>query len=372
MPQIKSDNYIFYGKFHWESPNGTYQAMKQLAIGLSKYKKGVYIVSPNNNFDESERELASEFGVTLISLKLKWYTPWRILKYIHLVKMIQPKVVHFQYVRYPSAVLVAWINRILRIKSIISLHDGYSDKFFEKGFLKKIVYYYILDSHIIRCVNAIHYVTSREKAQIERRFGISKRSFVIPNLYNWEYCQDRGARDITFGYIGRLDVRHKGLDYQIALIKKIIDEGYQVRFVLHGSANNFNRTEIIKLIGKHDANIMIGKPLYGENKKEFLGRVKVFMHASRWELFGYSIVEAINSGCRVVISDKCDLAGELRSMTGITVLQYNMDEDMKSLRELIPYLNESSMQETNAKAFIRDNYCATKLAPQYIKAYQEL
>lgn len=115
------------------------------------------------------------------------------------------------------------------------------------------------------------------------------------------------------GFLGRLDIKHKGLDILIGAVALAKDSCPNIRLELAGPDFQNNRA----LLEQQAASLGIKElveftgPVYGDAKQEFFNRTDLFVHLCRWEAFGIGIIEAMLSGTPVLLSNKANLAEEL-------------------------------------------------------------
>lgn len=368
---------IYYGKFHINSPNGTYTAIWHLARAMANKTK-VSIISPDNTYTQKEINEALDHGISLKSLKHnKISSYYTFFKELYTQRKIT--IVHFQYVRYPSQLLIAIWCRIIGIPCMISLHDGYSSSYFSTKVLKKTLYFILIDIWLIKLCQKIHFISEREKKDFRKIFPFTIESEIIKNCFIIEnlpsYVKDSKALPVEKSslkvcYIGRIDIKHKNLLYQIRLIKAILEVRDDIRFEIYGIGREVDTDKIKKEIQECSA-ISYNGAVYGDEKFAVLHDCDIFLHPSNWELFGYSILEAMQFGAHAVVKESADILTYDTARECISALTGDLFKDRKIMLGLCEKVKIENRQQRIAKncAFI-DRHCSIEvISTQMVKLY---
>lgn len=96
-------------------------------------------------------------------------------------------------------------------------------------------------------------------------------------------CLKGLENSFLYGYLGRLDPIHKGLDLALAAFDRLNDE--KAAFVLAGPTDGTSARKLVKLAGGLPSapRIRFVGGLYGPDRDDFLRAIDVFVHPSRWE-----------------------------------------------------------------------------------------
>lgn len=104
-------------------------------------------------------------------------------------------------------------------------------------------------------------------------------------------------------WMGRLDVRHKGLDLIMdALALMPAQDRPQVR--LYGVETRESKEEVSSLARKLGvgSSITLHDPVFGNEKWDVMAQARGFLYPSRWEGFGNSVAEAAAIGLPVLVT----------------------------------------------------------------------
>jgi len=113
-------------------------------------------------------------------------------------------------------------------------------------------------------------------------------------------------------FLGRLDVRVKGLDLLVQAFSRLPSD--RARLLLVGPDWNGGKAMLEQLaerLGCRDR-IRFTGPVYGDQKWSLLQMADLFVSPSRWDAFNIALVEAMAAGLPVVTSSKVNLAPDLR------------------------------------------------------------
>jgi poly(glycerol-phosphate) alpha-glucosyltransferase len=212
-------------------------------------------------------------------------------------------------------------------------------------FLKKFIVLNFLSS-FARRANGIHFLSHRER----RRFrwlvpGWSGNTVVIPTpAVVADPSQVMAAPrtdfaippdDFLFLYLGRIDVRTKGLDVLLhALSQTTPDTAARLAIVGPDWEGGRARLEVLaQTLGCADRVHFLG-PQYGAKKWAVLKMADAFVSPSRWEAFGIALVEAIGFGVPTITSTKVNLSEDLAQQGVALVSELSAPALASAMREM--------------------------------------
>jgi glycosyltransferase involved in cell wall biosynthesis len=220
----------------------------------------------------------------------------------------QNSCVHFHGGLIPIFYKMAVALHKRRIPWVLTPHGAYMSQSLTRNYWFKAAYLCLMESFILKNARAIHVYTEAEK-QAVIRWSNKVPVAVIQNghsgiiVYNNDGFRRlyHRARPV-FGFIGRLDQIHKGLDllleaFAIYVAQKGKGELWLVgdgphRRLLHKRVKKLNLGRRVRFWG----------PRFGEEKVNLLRNMDVFVHTSRWEGMPMSVLEAGSYGLPLLVS----------------------------------------------------------------------
>lgn len=247
-----------------------------------------------------------------------------------------------------------WLGRELNKRSkkyIISPRSSLMYNQFKKSTFKKILFLIFGGGRFLVNASEIHFLTTDEKAN-----SIDyKKSFIVGNSIKMDPCTTiKTNNNKVFGYLGRYDLYHKGLDVYIKAInsvKHIVRECGWV-FIMYGSDYKNNRLKIERYITENQISdiIKINGEIHGQEKEKFLNDVTVFVHTSRYEGQPQSVMEAMIYKCAILVTYGTNMSNVVsKSKSGI-VVNLNKREISEALCDfMLDDMNICKMQESSHK-----------------------
>lgn len=301
--------------------------MRTMARALSQAGMEVHVATTDDNGRDRLRVRHGvpqhEDGATF------WYFPRQTLFYtfswpltcwlsqhVHEFDLVHIHAL-FSYAALPAALLAhrAGVPYIVRPLGTLN-RWGIENR---RPWLKKLSFR-VLESRILKHAAGIHYTSEQELVEAGE-LGVTANPLIIPNAVELPareartQCHDR--RVILF--LSRFD-RKKGLDLLFEAFARVRNECSDVVLVLAGTGDPewvAGLKDTAERLGIASDVIWAGF-LTGEDKWAALSDADVFVLPSYSENFGISLVEALASGCPVVLSDQVGIHREIsRAKAGL-------------------------------------------------------
>ena len=178
---------------------------------------------------------------------------------------------------------------------------------------KKKIFAFLFERPYLERSAAVQALSEAESVAIN---AIAPRAAIIkapngafPISFKSSYNPGRGSpRWITF--VGRISVRHKGLDLLLPGLQMARNMGCDLKLNLVGPFERKQRRLLEGLIDKLGLvnHVRFHGTLYGEKKFQILKESHFFVHTSRWEGMPFAVIEAMQLGIPVVISKETNLS----------------------------------------------------------------
>lgn len=266
----------------------------------------------------------------------------------------------FFYVEYNSAVDEL---RKRNIKYYIEPHGSFGRKALKKSWLKKIV----ANNTIFRkqLSNVFGYVFLNDAEMKDSRYR-SENDLVIPNGIDYNMVKkERIKRETRLYYIGKYDIKTKGLDCLISALM-VLDSnkefGVSINLFGKGEKNEEKKLksaiEQIKTFKCEFCGQISGKDK--DNKLEQLGPMIL---TSRHEGMPMTILEAWMYGNPVIVTPGTNMAEEVELNHLGWVTDLNAESIASTIqRALADYQNNRETYIDRCKKYVAENYSWDKIA----------
>jgi len=217
------------------------------------------------------------------------------------------------------------------IPYVITPHGAYNAPAMRKNRLIKKIYMRLFEARILKRARYVQLLGENEaKDTLALVPGISSR--LIPNgefvnKQNLYVKRCEPVSPVVFGYMGRLNSFHKGLDLLLegfAIYKHkysgkgklyLIGDGADAK-ILQDTAVHYGINQSVVFWGKK----------YGEVKNALLDQLDVFYHTSRFEGIPTAVIETSNRGIPCVVSKGTNLLNYVKDFHAGESLDINSPE----------------------------------------------
>lgn len=323
--------HVCRGEFNPNSLNGVYKVIDSISKELAAHNHEVSVLSvsgsttslyvPSQERYEHLRVKESKFLFPL-SAEFKDFVE------------TQPKdaVWHFHSVFIPWFLpAMRYVRRHGCKKIVLTPHGQYTDVAMDSS-LKKRLYFRLIDSKVVRLADVIHVIGETENNKYIRHNNDNIR--LIPNGCDIKivHC-DRSREKLIFGYMGRLEIRQKGLDtllYGFSQYKRRGGQGI-LRLVGEGADKN----ELMVIIKKENISdsVFFDGVLFNDKKWNYLSSLAFFVHPSNWDVVPTSCMEAAACGVPLIISEETNLGRYVKGYGSGWLVQREPDDIAKIMLE---------------------------------------
>lgn len=204
-------------------------------------------------------------------------------------------------------------------KYIHTSHGCYNKEAMKKNFFKKYLFFKIFDKYILRKAWKVQFLGKSEFIHIDNLVkNINK--VIIPNGQDlneleFEY-KNLKEKDLIFGFVGRIDKFHKGLDLLIKAYKIYKDQNGKGKLWIIGEGKDLEYLKDYTKKNNLQNFVTFFGSKFGSEKLNLMKNMDVFIHTSRFEGFPMAILEAFGLNIPVLISDETNV--------GEYVIKYNV------------------------------------------------
>lgn len=274
------------------------------------------------------------------------------------------KVSNYKYIRK--------LNRH-RIPYVFTLHGSLMPNAVKKSYLKKKIVMVIALRRILRKASGIHLLSRAEGILLPK----AVRTYVIPNGLDVVPKNLVGLmQDFRILFLGRVDVRHKGLDLLCDMIYQYKDELEKRGIVFDIVGPYFSKNDEIYIknkISKYciDKLCISHGAKYGEEKERMFLSASAFIHPSRYEGMPVAVLEALSYNLPIIVTEDTNMGDIVRETESGVVVDFNV----KSIYEGIIRIYENRDMFSNyslRRKYIEDNLSWDAITRKYVKMYEKV
>jgi glycosyltransferase involved in cell wall biosynthesis len=329
--------------------------------------------------------------VLLSNPNLGHRNPWRITdKWINVVndKFGTPDIINFHDTYIPFHSAFGRICERADIPYVITPQGGLTHLAQNVKPIKKKIGNILFMDHFVKNAKAL-FATSQNEADDMMEYYPNSEIFILPNgideelLYLEpkmnkknlkEFCNED---DLIVGFIGRLDVYHKGIDLLLLTIKSLQEKGYgdNIKLVMVGPFyTEADKNEIESLVNslKYPDKVMIVGPAYGDDKWEWLKTFDVFIHTSRFEGLPVAVLEAMAFGKPCIVTPGSNIQDIITASNGGFLCDESINSIASAIYESKEKKDELPKLGDNAKTYATNNLTWQIIAQRSIKIMENI
>ncbi len=325
------------------------------SLGRALVRAGNDVVVCTTNLASREEDLETALdqpvevdGVTVYYEPTQWsrywgFSPalWRRIK-----KEMQRADVAFVHAHYQFANWAgARLARGAQVPYVVFAHGSLhqSGIAHQRSLLKKL-YLRILEERnfhnaLFLAFNATEEKTSSLYQNLGRVVpsGIDPLEFSpLPPVGAFRECYPKLKEKTLFLFLGRLDIRHKGLDLLLPAFAHLVKERPKAHLVLAGPEEDGSLSQLQQLLAQHQLHsaVTFTGLLAGAQKLAALQDADVFVLPSRFEGLSIALLEALYMGLPLLVTDQVGLCQEIQQIGAGVVVEPQLAGIARGLRTL--------------------------------------
>lgn len=317
--------HIIPGKANPNTLNGVNKVVHCLAEEQIKNNKEVIVCGIANNVIKRHE---SNYPLILFKKsRIKFLAPIKLLKFV--IKNGENSLFHLHSAYIIWHPLFVIFLKILGYKYVVTPHGGYNINKF-KASIWKVFYFYFIESIILILATKIQILGKSELNRITRLF-LKRKSILIPNgcYTKPQFKKDNNSLELTFGFMGRLQIDHKGLDLLLNGFAFYLREGGIGRLLLVGDGPDSEELRSLVKQLNIGAYVEFLGVKFKNDKDNFLKGISYFVHTSRWEGFPMSCIEAASYGTPLLISNETNMGEIVSQYNSGYVLESNTPKEIE-------------------------------------------
>ena len=212
---------------------------------------------------------------------------------------------------------IAKILKQHQVPFTYTAHGALGPNAMKRNALVKKIYFTFFEQYILKNAKVVHLLGKSEEDNVAQLLPKLTNVHTIPNGQNLEAIpkievDKTNRQQPIFGFLGRLDKNHKGLDLMLdgfALYMKNGGTG-TLELVGNGADMDFLQNKATELNIKDKVTFHGAK--YGDEKFDYVANFDVFLHTSRMEGFPTAVLEAAALGLPCITSEATNINDYIR------------------------------------------------------------
>ena len=288
--------HLVLGKANPQRMNGVNRVVHQLATTQKKMGMDVCVWGLAENLEENFPE--RPFTTYLFLQKEGKFKIPLSLKYA-IEQLDKNTVIQMHGAFIPEFYTISKLLKKANIEYLFTPHGSYSRAAMKKSKWMKKVYFNLYEKHLIQNAKNVQLLGINEFEDMDLLMK-SNNKVLIPNGLSLDDIPYFGTRprneQLIFGFCGRVDSYHKGLDLMIKGFAHFLERGNHATLEIIGDGKDRKDLEALaKELGIENHITFHGKQ-FGQEKFDIIRRFDLFLHTSRMEGFPMAILEAAAMG----------------------------------------------------------------------------
>ena len=286
----------------------------------------------------------------------------------------KPNLVVFHEVYYVEYLQIAKNLRKNHIPYVIIPHGSLTKQAQRKKWLKKKLANVLLFNKFIKGAKGIQCLSKGEMNDTSRRNikFIGTNGVSLPAERKKVIFRDT----VNFVYIGRLEMKVKGIDILLNAVKKgeTFFKENKCTFDIFGPDTKGRRKKIEKLIKKNGIENLVSmhEAISGKEKERVLLNSDIFIQTSRTEGMPLGILEAMGYGIPCVITEGTRLGALTKEDNAGWVAKTDVSSVCENLIKSVQEKKIWQIKSDNARHMVEQNFQWDVVAKQTILQYQGL
>lgn len=283
-----------------------------------------------------------------------------------------PGLVVFHELYRPPFLRISRQLRRLKIPYVIIPHGGLTAFAQRKKKLKKTVANLVLFDRFFDGAAAIQYLSQTECDAS----GRGRERIILPNGVTLTQVErpERAGDGVTFCFIGRLDIKIKGLDLlleAVGSIKDLLTERH-CTFEIYGCDVEGSSAALQEYVEKNGLSqlVRLHGPVLGDDKQAVLAGADCFVQPSRSEGMPMGVLEALGVGIPCLVSNASGLAAKVSACDAGWVCS----PDAASIADCLTHITEDPKRgEKSLRAMeLARSFSWKRVSQETVETYQKL
>jgi glycosyltransferase involved in cell wall biosynthesis len=290
-------------------------------------------------------------------------------------------VFHLNHIYNFNNYLLARLLFKARIPYLITPHDSYvyCNSFKEnKSLIKRVyrdIFVHFIDKYVLDHASLIHALTNQCESCL--RLLTNSPIMIVPNqVSDMNLSLDLSVIKAQVCFIGRSDIYQKGIDRALEGLRLFKKSGYDILglvFKIVGPADT--SSDILRHKLCEELALELGKDVIftgrvdEDERNRILKESRAYLHLSRFEGFGISVIQALSAFKPVIVSRQVPTSGIISAYKAGYVVD-TVEDIAKALTAVISLSeDEYLIMANNARRCYEENFSPGFVGPQLLKLY---
>lgn len=231
----------------------------------------------------------------------------------------------------------------------------------------------------------------KNEAEDIKRFYPKAKVFIVPNgvdinIYKpalTNYSNERmvgrelvGEKCVIFGFMGRIDVYHKGIDILLSALKIIQETTFiKIKLILIGpfyTKKDEEKTKTFIQQLKEPSDVILTGRKQGEEKLKILSFFDIFIHTSRFEGLPSAVLEAMALGKPCIVTPGTNMQEIISVCNGGWLCDESSESIAQAIQLAVDDRGEILKRGDNARIYVKNNFTWSIIAQQYTKNLKQV
>jgi len=366
--------HVLLGKANPERMNGVNKVVNSLATYQKKLGYDVHVWGITKTLIKNYPE--RNYSTLLFLDKGKFRLDSRVKK--ALTNQPEKVIFHIHGAFIPQFYILSRLLVKNDLAYVYTPHGAYNSIAMERSSFKKKIYLALFERYLVKHAHKLHFIGASEKNGARKLFSELNYA-LIPNGQNLEetvfefHCFSKKDTNI-FGFVGRLDIKTKGLDILLkGFAKHHMNSEEASELWLIGDGPERTRLQALAKYLKIENQIKFFGSRFGKEKLNLMANMDYLCLTSRNEGLPGVVLEAAAVGTPAIVSPETNVSEFIKSsQAGLYLSQNNSENLSKELDKAVMYKLSGRIKEmsTNAKKMVQQHFNWIGISKRLIEAYE--
>ncbi len=285
-------------------------------------------------------------------------------------------VVHIHGSFIPEFYKISKLLNRKNISYVYTPHGALTEGAMMKNNFVKKLYFQLFESTLIKNAKAMQLLGIQEYKFADQLIDSDNKK-LIPNGQDLSVIPHFNKKastnkTMTFGFCGRIDTYHKGLDLMLKGFKSFIEKGNKATLEFIGDGADRTAMEKLSRDLKIDHLVTFHGAQFGDDKYKLIAAYDVFLHTSRMEGFPTAVLEAAAMEKVCITSEATNINDYLRDFDAGLPMLNNEVSDISNMMEKASKLyaaNKLAVIGARAKKMVESQFNWTRVAGKLVEVY---